>query len=260
MKSKLMQINKLPYLLILLCFACGVNQNVLVTGKDFFGRNKIVKNLNRYDVYVHSEDSIYIVEDAEMDEQRVIKGHPVYLDSTEISYDEFELTDDHVPNKELNDIHIFIKEDSSGNGVAPVAAHEELSIEHTDVDKVTLVTRNDDEGTAVFGALAIILVILLLGLLAVIAYIGWLILEVLSSCYIATMVYESHDAENVLVLRKFRDRFLNRFLIGRGVIIWYYATSPALVDMWKNNKTMNRIIKGMLDCFVFVIKPFFKKD
>jgi hypothetical protein len=75
-----------------------------------------------------------------------------------------------------------------------------------------------------------------------------------SFCYIATMVYGSYDAPEVLVLRKFRDEKLQPYFLGRLFIRIYYALSPAFVYFFKNNKPVNKFIKCILDKWVVNLK------
>ena len=74
------------------------------------------------------------------------------------------------------------------------------------------------------------------------------------SCYIATMSYGSYDAPEVLVLRSFRDRFLQRYHLGRKFITFYYANAPKFVDKHKRNYTIHRMIRFHLNGFVWVLK------
>lgn len=76
---------------------------------------------------------------------------------------------------------------------------------------------------------------------------------VLGGCFIATMVYGSYDAPEVLVLRKFRDDKLARNLFGRIFIRIYYWLSPSIVCIFKNNKPVNKFIKSILDKWVRVL-------
>jgi hypothetical protein len=69
-------------------------------------------------------------------------------------------------------------------------------------------------------------------------------------CYIATMVYGSYDAPEVLVLRKFRDEKLAPHFFGRVFIRIYYTFSPIFVKIFKKNKPVNRMIKRILDKWV----------
>ena len=74
------------------------------------------------------------------------------------------------------------------------------------------------------------------------------------SCYIATMTYGSYDAPEVLVLRSFRDKFLNQFYLGRKFISLYYKYAPGFVDKHKRNYRIHKIIRSILNRFVFVLK------
>lgn len=73
-------------------------------------------------------------------------------------------------------------------------------------------------------------------------------------CYIATAVYGSYNAKEVLVLRKFRDTFLNRYYIGRLFIKTYYAVSPSMANKLKNHERTNRLVRRLLDKFVLFLE------
>ncbi len=75
-----------------------------------------------------------------------------------------------------------------------------------------------------------------------------------SFCYIATMVYGSYDAPEVMVLRKFRDEVLQRSWLGRKFIRVYYKYSPSLVRKTKNFKITHIIFKLILNPFVNYLK------
>lgn len=47
-------------------------------------------------------------------------------------------------------------------------------------------------------------------------------------CYIATTVYGSYNAPEVLVLRRFRDETLQKTALGRWFIRTYYRWSPSV--------------------------------
>ena len=78
-----------------------------------------------------------------------------------------------------------------------------------------------------------------------------------SGCYIATMSYGSYDAPQVLVLREFRDRFLQKFGAGRAFIAWYYKNSPSFVQKHKNKKWLHAVLRLPLNAFVFVLTPIY---
>ncbi len=73
-------------------------------------------------------------------------------------------------------------------------------------------------------------------------------------CYIATMAYGDYNHPQVLELRKFRDGFLSKTIIGRSFIKFYYKYSPSLVEKLKNKQSINLIIRKGLDQFIKAIK------
>jgi len=78
-----------------------------------------------------------------------------------------------------------------------------------------------------------------------------------SGCFIATMAYGSYDAKEVLVLRRFRDQFLQKFKWGRAFIRWYYANSPAFVAQHKGKLWLHKALRIFLNGMVWILTPFF---
>lgn len=76
-------------------------------------------------------------------------------------------------------------------------------------------------------------------------------------CYIATAVYGSYDAPEVLTLRKFRDEILQNNFFGRLFVKIYYAISPSIAKRLKSAKRLNRFVKERLDTFVEYIRNKF---
>lgn len=73
-------------------------------------------------------------------------------------------------------------------------------------------------------------------------------------CYIATMAYGDYNHPKVMVLRRFRDAKLKKSFCGRIFIYFYYAISPKLVKILKDNNKINSFIRRILDFFVSKIK------
>lgn len=73
-------------------------------------------------------------------------------------------------------------------------------------------------------------------------------------CYFATMVYGSYEHPQVLELRKFRDKILNKTITGRLFINTYYFISPKLVVILKNKKIINKIIRKGLNQLIKILK------
>ncbi len=70
------------------------------------------------------------------------------------------------------------------------------------------------------------------------------------NCYIATAVYGSYEAQEVIVLRRFRDEILSKSLLGRIFINIYYTLSPPFANWLKNAERTNKVTKLMLDKWV----------
>lgn len=75
-----------------------------------------------------------------------------------------------------------------------------------------------------------------------------------SGCYVATAVYGSYDAPEVLVLRHWRDTRLKASTIGRNFIRFYYATSPHLVKTMGSRKWFIALSRAGLDPLVRALK------
>ena len=69
-------------------------------------------------------------------------------------------------------------------------------------------------------------------------------------CYIATAVYGSYDAPEVLTLRRFRDKTLKKSLFGRLFIRLYYILSPPVAKKLKNTHRVNIFVRRILDKWV----------
>ncbi|MEI8199670.1 MAG: CFI-box-CTERM domain-containing protein [Eubacteriales bacterium] len=69
----------------------------------------------------------------------------------------------------------------------------------------------------------------------------------ISKCYIATAVYGSYDAPEVLVLRRFRDEVLSKSLPGRAFIRTYYKVSPPAARHLENAGLLSSIVRRILD-------------
>ncbi|MEU1970530.1 CFI-box-CTERM domain-containing protein [Microbacterium sp. NPDC019599] len=69
-------------------------------------------------------------------------------------------------------------------------------------------------------------------------------------CYVATAVYGSYDAPEVLVLRKFRDERLENTVLGRAFIATYYALSPTLARHLPRYRGVSGWVRRRLDAVV----------
>ena len=69
-------------------------------------------------------------------------------------------------------------------------------------------------------------------------------------CYIATAVYGSYDAPQVMTLRRYRDEILRATAFGRWFIRAYYRLSPPVAEKLKNAKHINKFVRSILDKWV----------
>ena len=69
-------------------------------------------------------------------------------------------------------------------------------------------------------------------------------------CYVATCVYGSYNAQEVWTLRRFRDFFLKKHILGRLFIKLYYSISPTLIRLFRNKKWFVSFNKKALNSFV----------
>lgn len=71
-----------------------------------------------------------------------------------------------------------------------------------------------------------------------------------NGCYVATCVYGSYDCPQVWTLRRFRDRFMKKKMLGRAFIRVYYAVSPIIVKLFGSFGWFNGLFRALLDRLV----------
>lgn len=76
-------------------------------------------------------------------------------------------------------------------------------------------------------------------------------------CYIATAVYGSYDAPEVIILRRFRDNILRKHWWGRLFIKAYYYLSPTAAQKLKSADRINYRIRQVLDRIVTYLSTKF---
>ena len=75
----------------------------------------------------------------------------------------------------------------------------------------------------------------------------------LSSCFIATAAYGSPWESNVLILRKFRERWLNTNGAGRFFVRIYYNLSPPVADFIAKKEWFRMVTRGLLTPIVIIV-------
>jgi hypothetical protein len=73
-------------------------------------------------------------------------------------------------------------------------------------------------------------------------------------CFIATATYGTPMAEEVQILRDFRDKYLITNLPGQIFVYLYYEISPAIAKLIENNETIKTIIRIVLTPIIYSIK------
>lgn len=74
------------------------------------------------------------------------------------------------------------------------------------------------------------------------------------ACFIATAAYGSGDQEEVVELRRFRDRVLRRSEIGNRLIDLYYAASPPLAAFIREHEILRAMVRAGLDPLVWLVR------
>lgn len=62
-------------------------------------------------------------------------------------------------------------------------------------------------------------------------------------CFIATAAYGTSKAEEIDILRNFRDRTLNQHIVGKFIIKLYYTTSPPIADWIRKTPRRRNIVR-----------------
>lgn len=73
-------------------------------------------------------------------------------------------------------------------------------------------------------------------------------------CYIATAVYGDYEAPSVIILRRYRDDYLQKSFLGRTLVKVYYKVSPPIANRLKTTRSINGFVKKILDLFVNHLK------
>ncbi len=73
-------------------------------------------------------------------------------------------------------------------------------------------------------------------------------------CFIATAVYGTYDAKEVVILRQFRDKYLLTNPLGRAFVKSYYEISPPIAEYIKKRVVNQKAAKVIINPFLFLIE------
>lgn len=77
-----------------------------------------------------------------------------------------------------------------------------------------------------------------------------------SGCFVATACYGTPMAEEVIVLSRFRDRYLERWLPTKAAVRVYYAISPPIAALIRESRILRAALRFPLRLLVRVAETF----
>ncbi len=247
--------------------ACKVYTPVQQPASVIFEDNDISDYIGGYEIFYHSTSGVYNLKDARVSGD-TIYGLAVKADSASFA------------KAQKNDMSIYSAND------AVIADSSQIAIHKSEIANVSMMGK-DTRASFLKSTSAIAL---LLSIIIACILVGGLIgLSVLisnassdqanassdqssdsnsnsgssnsgdsgsgaSGCYVATMVYGSYDADEVWVLRRFRDNFLQHSQVGRWFINWYYSWSPGFVAKYGKYTFIHRVAKFFIQPLVWMLK------
>lgn len=73
-------------------------------------------------------------------------------------------------------------------------------------------------------------------------------------CFIATAAYGTPYAQEIYILRRWRDNTLNRNLFGKIFVKFYYTVSPPIADYIRNKKILKKSVRSIIDVFIKLLR------
>lgn len=267
-------------LLTLIITACGGYKQVSLSNHEFYNNDKVPSKIDKYNVYVHEGTNLYRLSDRKF-ENDTLRGvlEPIPAGSVNAHPEQ-----QRQMRESRKDMHVYLSKGSNELLVARDTSTlvKRVVIDRSAVDRVDMFAQNEEHVFRMAGIFIALLVIGGLILAAIVYALAAASSEAAngsgsdsnsdsgdsnsgdsggsdsdSGCYIATMVYGSYDAPKVMVLRAFRDRFLQRYGWGRRFISWYYRASPQFVARHRDKSTLNSFIRACLNVVVWCLRPFY---
>lgn len=76
-------------------------------------------------------------------------------------------------------------------------------------------------------------------------------------CFIATAAYGTPFAEEIDILRRWRDNFLSESILGRALIKIYYSTSPPIANYIRKEDRLRKLVRVSLNPFVKLLNKIY---
>ena len=81
-----------------------------------------------------------------------------------------------------------------------------------------------------------------------------------TGCFIATAAFGTPMAEEVVLLKKFRDEVLMKTTMGRDLVGLYYKTSPPIAEFIRNRPGLKAMVREALKPLVWFSKTVLNKN
>jgi hypothetical protein len=239
------------FLFLFLIFFIAVSCSRLNLGSVYtknFLKNDSLKNIVWKDIYINDGVNLYKLNNAKISADS-IKGETTLIsDSRRIEKELLNKKGKGKHNRKLilytkSPIHAYASQDLasaySDNKIS-FGRNEVLNKKELTFDNWVLI------GVGIFLLLLIIGVVIVVLLTISAAASG----PLGGACYVATMVYGDYDAPEVMILRRFRDEVLAKYVAGIIFIKIYYRYSPLFVERFRHSQKVNSFIKVILDRLV----------
>ena len=79
------------------------------------------------------------------------------------------------------------------------------------------------------------------------------------SCFIATAVYGSSLAQEVIILESFRDEILVKSMLGRAFITGYYRFSPFYAHLISQSESLKKVVRTIVIAHLVRLAKFLLK-
>lgn len=259
-------------------YSCKQYKKVAFTNHSPFEHHKLRSHFNSYNVYVKDSTTVYrvrrphieesfvsgVYEEVSPREKEAVLNQEQINDQSDHKYDIVIST-----NKDMRSLVDSLQNSSNAEASlesAPTFAtdiiteDQAVSLHKEDIENVSVYAFGEGLGSVVLlivaGTIALFLIMLIIVVIVNLSSGG-------SSggnggaCYVATMVYGSYDAPEVMTLRRFRDGFLKQHQYGRKFIYFYYKHSPKFVEKHRDKTYIHKPIRWMLNIFVGILRTIY---